>query len=368
MDGLIFTYLSIFPFGKLLGALPDIIILLICFADFIKRKKITINYFLIVCVFSIFYSLSIFSISEELKGIMYLIRLISYFYFSYIIALNFKNKKLLLNSLIVVGIFIAVFGILQYLIFPDTRGLKTLGWDDHYYRLISTLLDPAFTGILLILTIILTLAKAIKTKSKLMGLINVFLLIAILLTYSRATFAGLFFALSYLFYKTRKKIIIYLLFIFLILIPLLPKNSGGEGVNLARTYSIQDRLENYKLSLEIIKRSPLFGVGFNNICAAKEKLLQKESGLHSCSGLDNSMLFVIAATGIIGLISFISFVFEVIKSTKEINKDIIIASLIAIFVHGLFSNTFFYNFVLGWMALLIGATRKNSKDYISPSM
>lgn len=36
-----------------------------------------------------------------------------------------------------------------YLVFPDMRSLAFFGWDDHYYRLIGTLFDPNYTGLVL---------------------------------------------------------------------------------------------------------------------------------------------------------------------------------------------------------------------------
>ncbi len=44
-----------------------------------------------------------------------------------------KNKKLtnlLVRSLIGLGIFVAIFGWIQYLFYPDLRPLYLIGWDD----------------------------------------------------------------------------------------------------------------------------------------------------------------------------------------------------------------------------------------------
>ncbi len=362
MDRLIFLYLSIFPLGKLTGVLPDLLILLICVLFVFKNKKLQISNMVLIFMYSLLFSLSFFNLSEIITGSLYLLRFTGYILFSQVILDEFGKSKIkketLFNSLILIGVFIAVFGWIQYLFLPDIRALKTLGWDDHYFRLVSTFIDPAFTGILLVLTEILVVIKTIKNKNIFNYLLNLFLIITILLTYSRASFLALAVANMLLFLKFRQKLIIILFGIFLILIPFLPKNSGGEGVNLARTYSIVDRWINYKDSLKLIEKSPLFGIGFNNVCIATNR----NPNSHSCSGLDNSILFVVATTGIVGLIIFAQTIIKIIKNTNlESYGWGLIISFAAILVHGMFTNTYFYNFILGWVAILIGISRKKIK-------
>src|SRR3989304_8999963 len=72
---------------------------------------------------------------------LYLLRFLAY---SLLLNIKIDRKYLLFFSSA-----IAVFGLAQYILIPDTRFLAVLNWDDHYYRLLSTLLDPNFTGIIL---------------------------------------------------------------------------------------------------------------------------------------------------------------------------------------------------------------------------
>ncbi len=366
MDGLIFIYFIIFPFGKLLGTIPDLLIILIVIfslrSKIIQNGQKQVNALVTIFIFSLFFSLSFFNLPQIFTGFLYLVRLISYIFFSQIILQKFSKEKskkeLIFNSLISIGIFIAIFGWIQYFLFPDLRALKTLGWDDHYFRLTSTFLDPAFTGILLVLTEVLVLIKTIKKQSKTNYFINLFLIITILLTYSRSSFLSLFFSVLFLLFKFKKKFLLFLLVLFILIIPFLPKTSG-EGTNLARTNSINQKFINYQESIDLIKKSPIFGVGFNNLCIAKNSFLNKDNALsHTCSGLDNSVMFIMATTGVVGLIIFIQLIFSIIKNTElNLYGWGLIVSFVAIFIHGMFTNTFFYNFVLGWMAILIGVTR-----------
>ncbi|CAN5284790.1 hypothetical protein BH10PAT1_BH10PAT1_6750 [soil metagenome] len=365
MDQLIFLYLSIFPAGKILGNLSDFIIIFISIIFIFENKKFKLNNFSIVCIFSLIFSLIFFKITELNIGILYLIRFLSYLIFSEVIYERFgKNKKdinYIFNKLIIVGIFIAIFGWIQYFLLPDLRFLRNFGWDDHYFRLVSTFLDPAFTGIILVLTEILIIVKTLKNKTKLNYLLNIFLILTILFTYSRSSYLALFFAIIFLFIKFREKFLLGILILFILLIPFLPKEPS-EGTNLARTYSINQKFINYQESITLIEKSPVFGIGFDNLCIAKNKFLNSDNPKsHTCSGLDNSILFIVATTGIVGLIIFIQFIYKIIINTK---LDLIgwglMASFIAIFTHGMFTETFFYNFILGWLAILVGITR--SKD------
>ncbi len=352
MDFLIYFYLAIFPFGKTLGNLSDVIIIFICLWAFVKGYKFKTNNFILICVFSLLFSLSFFKLPQILVGIMYLVRLISYVFFAQILKARFGNSKIkrefLFNALIAIGFFIAFFGWIQYLFFPDLRALKVFGWDDHYYRLVSTFLDPAFTGIFLVLAEILVVLKTIKKNTRVNISLNIIFVFTILFTYSRASYLALLFSFAFLFLKYKKKAILFLSILFIFLMPILPK-PGGQGVNLARTYSIIDRFDNYRESILLIKKSPVFGIGFNNVCIATAR----NSSSHSCSGLDNGLLFITATTGVVGLIVFIQTIFRLIRNTrKDIYGTAIMVSLMAIFVHGMFTATFFYSFVMGWVGIL----------------
>src|SRR5260221_45768 len=321
MDGLIFIYLVLFPFGKLSGVIPDVMIGIIVIVGMLShRDKLRLSKFVVICIFSLLFSLSFFKLSALATGILYLLRLIAYILFSKVIFQQFGHKKkkreLLLNSLIGVGIFIAIFGWIQYFVFSDIRFLKAIGWDDHYFRLVSTYLDPAFTGILLVFTEVLVISKRVKKHSIQNLLLNLFLVFTILFTYSRASYLALLVVFVFLFLKYRDKFIIFLASVFVSLIFFLPQ-PHSEGVHLTRTYSITQKFVNYDESLKLITKSPIFGIGFDNVCVAKEKFLSIDnSKSHTCSGLDNSILFIIATTGIVGLLIFSQFIYKTLINTK----------------------------------------------------
>src|SRR3989338_6680935 len=46
------------------------------------------------------------------------------------------------------GFFVGL-GLGQYIFLPDTRFLLSYGWDEHYWRLIGTVLDPNYMGVMM---------------------------------------------------------------------------------------------------------------------------------------------------------------------------------------------------------------------------
>jgi len=361
---LFFLSLVIFPFGQLPALffsqaglsfrlhLLDVLVLLIFLVNIFMAKKPwskEISVLIVVAFFS--FLMSLFTGRATLVGFLYLIRLASYLCLSQVVFWLVKSRQLsknkLIQALIVLSVCVAIFGLIQYLFLPDLTAMKFFGWDDHYYRLVSTFLDPAFTGIILVLGINLVLVKKESFKYFLLFVLGV----SLALTFSRASFLALIASFVFLtIQKENLKSMAFVIVVLFLAIIFAPK-PAGEGVKLTRTSSITQKLDNYKFSLEIVKNEPLFGVGFNNICEYKTGEEKKDN---SCAGLDNSLLFVWATTGVVGLASFIYF-FNKLYILKPIRP-----SLIAILVHAQFTNTFFYAWVMFWLMLLWGASKADN--------
>lgn len=374
---LVLLVLAVFPFGQLLGIFTEsalnvsfrvhpidiIVFFTLCFTTSIYGLKPILfkyRYIFVPIIFS--FVLSIFLGSTSLIGFLYLIRLLTYllFFVSIFERKIIISKSALPQAMIIVGVLISLFGWVQYLLYPDLVSLKYFGWDDHYYRLTSTMLDPAFTGILLVLAILLSLDVYLKSRTKVHLLATIFFLVSLAFTYSRASFAALLIGLSVLLLKKHKSLFMAIATALIILIAILPRNMGGEGVRLLRTSSTIQKIENYKDSLKIISSSPLFGVGYNNICLAKNNLsLNISKQENSCSGLDNSFLLIVASMGIISFIGFVYFFREIWPQLGGLWK----ASAVSLAFHTLFTNSIFYSWVIIWMALLL-ALPKNLRSKV----
>ncbi len=272
-------------------------------------------------------------LTQVLTGSLYLFRFVGY---SLLISIGLAPGYLILFSSL-----LAVFGLVQYLFVPDTRWLFTLNWDEHYYRLLSTLFDPNFTGIILVLGLILIYFY----RPKWWGL-YVLHFAALLLTYSRSSYLAFLGAAAFLaIYKKHYKLIAGALLV-ISLIFLLPR-PGGEGVKLERIMSIKQRLSNYQLGIGFWQKSPVFGVGFNTLKYFRDNQLS-----HSASGLDSSLIFVLATGGVIGFLAYLN----LLRSLWQ--KDLVVkTTLAALLIHSLFVNSLFYSFVMIWLWAL-GAKRR----------
>ncbi len=377
-EKLIFVLLALYPFGQIVrlsfnvfgqdlvvqpvDIIAGLILLLVLFSKVNKPKIIVFRAFFVSLLYSFAFSIVFFKVSRLLPGALYFLRLVAY-YFVFVLAWNLsKNRKglkeLLLKALLLEAIIVGIFGWYQYFRYPDLTSLKFLGWDDHLFRLVSTFLDPGFTGIILVLGFVIALAKLLREKKKIFFASAVFLLITTAFTYARAAYLALLAGSIIVLYLTKKIKVFLLVLAGLVLIGISLPRPSSEGVKLERVSSVYTRLENYRESFTIIKKSPLFGAGYNNLCEAKIKYLgQDGQDSHSCAGLDSSVLMIWATTGIFGMIIFSYLIFIVwSRSSPDIYGLIFKSSVFAVFVHSLFTNSLFYPWVLFWMVLLLGAS------------
>ena len=372
---ILFIFLIIFPFGQLLklsfqpiDVIVGLAFLYILLFSVKKTKPIVIiENFLIAAMFSLLFSLSFFGAGQLILGILYLLRLTLYVYFILFVydyvSKSKDRKDLLFNGLILVCLFSAIFGWLQYFWFPDFRSFTVFGWDDHLLRLIGTFLDPGFTSIVIVFGTIATLYKYIFTKNRRFLWLVFFFILTLAFTYSRAGYVSLAVGGIYLAITEKKIKQLSLIFAAFIIILLSLPGTEGEGVRLERTASANARLLNYSQTIKIIQSSPLFGVGFNNICLAKSVLIGiNEQESHACSGADSSLLLILATTGVVGFIIFLWVLqsFYRFISLKGIYGKALIACSFALFTHSLFVNSLFYPWVMGWIAVLMAISLKKS--------
>lgn len=270
-----------------------------------------------------------------------------------------KTKNLITRLLIGAGSVSAIFGLWQYFFLPNTKFLKYLHWDPHYYRVIGTFLDPAFLGMIIVLTLILLIAHFWQeiTKPKKLFIVpySLFLIdyLALALTYSRSSYLAYLVGMGTLAWvkKTPKFFMIILLMGILTLL-VLPQPSG-EGGKLERTYTIEARVKNWHQSLTIISDHPLLGVGFNAYRYAQRDygfLVDDWQASHAGAGADSSLLFVLATTGILGFGAYLWLWGKTLKT----DSLVILASSTALLVHSFFNNSLFYPWIMVWMWALLG--------------
>lgn len=375
MNILLILLFAIYPFGQLPGILLSsilgtsfrlhpidfitfFILIYTISASYSIEKVWRYRYFFVPIIFSFF--VAFFEGRFTYVGLLYFFRILSYaLVLIYAIHNGLKiQKHRILQTLLLVGVLTASLGWIQYLLFPDLTTLKYYGWDDHYYRLTGAFLDPAFTGIVLVLSSFVCTHLYIKSAKLRFLFIELFLLVSLGFTYSRASILA-YLVGKYLMLRSKsKKLFVVVSLATIMLVVMLPKNMGGEGVNLSRTNSINQKLVNYRQNIEVIVSSPLFGVGMNNVCEAKKNTSGENApSKNSCNGFDNSILFFWATSGVLGLLGLCFFIYRVKRIAPGNESSLLTASFVSILIHSMFTNTLFYPWVIVWM---IGLLSKNS--------
>jgi len=310
---------------------------------------------------SLLINYSSLSVSEFFISLMYLIRWIAYAGIFFVVLDFDENfKKKISNILIIVGSLIVGLGYIQYFFYSNLRNLYYLGWDEHMYRMFSVFLDPNFAGAFFVLFLLFLVSIFLKKKSILMGLILILTLAAVFLTFSRSALIMLIISTSLLFIlMSRKKLIILLFAIVFVAILISSRYFNIANINLFRVASSEARIETAKDTLRIIQSRPILGIGFNAY-----RYVQVQYGLrnkinnasHADASTDNSFLFVMATTGIVGLILYLFLWFRMIKNASVL----VIASVVGVFVDSLFINSLFYPFIMLWLWILMGLEIKRN--------
>ncbi len=122
--------------------------------------------------------------------------------------------------------------------------------------------------------------------------------------------------------------------------------------HIDREQSASFRLSTWQQGWQLFSSHPILGVGFNayryglrEYGLADAKFLQN----HGSSGNDSSLLFVAATTGIIGLISYLFFLFSLIWKSKNY---LLISAITGLLIHSFFANSLFFPSILLWVSLL----------------
>lgn len=356
-------------FAILLFSTPQII------AIFAKKNKFVMLYGLFAVVSLLGLAIHTKTIFEFLASASYLVRLTSYVMLVIpLLQMRTKVQSRLKVELLCTGMIFILFGYVQYIYYPSLRNLFYLGWDEHLYRLFSTLLDPNFAGIYILLIIILystffftLFKKAVIAWKAVLVLGYVFLAPALLLTYSRDTYvAAVVSLIVFLLLIRQTKTVAIFLALFILGIFLLPKGLGGEGVKLLRTASIISRLDMYKNAWTIFTDNIFIGVGFDSLRFVSRSygFLSERDYLvsHSAAGVPNAYLSVLVTSGVIGFVLFFGFILNILKKILALTgqkKNVlysagVFASFTAVLTASLFENSLLYAPIMLWLAVITG--------------
>lgn len=296
--------------------------------------------------------------SGNLQGGLYLVRFViyslSFLLGYYLIKLKTVPPDRIPLIITQAALFFCLIGFGQLLLLPDLEQLSILGFDPHKSRLVSTFLDPNFAGVLINIGFILSIYLWNKNGEKLwLGMATIFL-ISLILTFSRSAYLMLLTALLMIGFLRIRKLIFLMLVVFLVIYLSLPRFSERiEGIWKLDS-SASERIDSWNKGVTIFQNNPILGVGFNNLSSAFEKyqlikVFSKDGG-HSASGIDSSLLTVLATTGILGLVSFLGFwvlvSVHLIKADRINKKDdfpiFLLTIIVSLFINSQFINSLFY--------------------------
>jgi len=397
------VFLGLFPLGELIrfdlgnfSIKPIDIAAILLFVVWVpqafkkwKKNIISNNLFIPIillaatmCI-SLLLNIKNFSGNEIFVAFSYILRWILYASLIFIVkSFQVKFKEKIIYLLLSIGAVIIFLGFTQHFFYTSLRNLYYLGWDEHMYRMFSTFLDPNFAGSFFVLYLIFLaglLLNSLKNKISqvwFIGLISIFTLVSVYLTYSRSALIMLIVS-AFIFLTSAKKIkwLVLIICVSVLFILTSSKNFYIENINLFRIVSAEARIDSAKVAIEIIKNNLFFGVGFNTYRYAQVKYGFRNAvgsaESHADAGTDNSFLFIFATTGIIGLIFYLNLLWVILKKSylnykqhkdKDIQKYIglvVLASVGGIIIDSFFVNSLFYSFVMIWIWILLGLIEKN---------
>lgn len=356
----------------------DMTISLFCFWGLLKTKFhlkkppsqiIAALVFVAVATTSLMFTPLHLNFNEYVLSFSYTLRFFLYVLFAWLIFSNaFSDlKKDSTRIFLLSGIAFAALGLEQFIFFPNLSFLSYVGWDPHYFRTVSTFLDPNFTGAFLVLTLILLTSSYLRGGNTMTPRVFIILFtiiyLALLTTFSRSSY--LMFLVSGLTFSFLKKSKIYflstlILFAILLLGFQIYTQLVTTPRNIDRDQSASSRFNTWQQGFALFQKSPILGIGYN---AYRYGIAQYNLGdkkfldSHGSSGNDSSLLFVASTTGIIGLLAYLYFLFSLVSCNYSQYRGIILPAVLGLLIHSFFANSLFYPPILAWI-LLISLTPK----------
>lgn len=375
------------PLGER-GALvvSDIIIPMVLIGWFLSKLKegfklkktplnIPILIFIFIAFISLLSSIRLWTRNEILVSSFYLLRWIEYVFLFFITVDIIKNRKQAANYvklLLLVGLAVAVLGLLQLIFMPSFEAMAEFGWDPHIGRVLSVFFDPNFTGGFLVIILALIIGIFIFTKSKQTKYFLLFLslpiFLAIIFTFSRSTYLALgvmFFVVGILKYRRLLLLGILISIILFLAVPRIQQRVSGA---LEIDPTAQARFKSWQDAAEIITDHPFLGIGYNTYQYAQVEYgkVGEIKGQHSVAGSDSSILTIWATCGFFGFLIYFwiygQIIFQSYKAwhNKKLSPGFrgfslgLFSGVLALFFHSQFANSLLYPYIMGLVWILVG--------------
>lgn len=348
----------------------------------IKRESPKINKWVL---FS-FLCLILASLASFINSVSYgtsfqgIIKLLKYLLILLVCGEEIKDRKHVVKIAISICcgvVFAAVDGLWQFYLGQDFVHGIAVHYNIGLRRASASFPDPNVFGVYMSALIPLVLGLTLlyfKGKQRVFMILPVVLgLLGAFLTFARGTGLAIFVTTLFLCILSRKKWLIIGLVAILVIFPfVMPKNikQWAKDVNYNPIVFMlnYDRLSIYRNTFNMIKHHPIVGVGVNTYIKnyAKYKFPEKDYEQTGDSiYAHNSFMQLTAELGLLGLASFLWFLFEVFKlginTYRKLKDDYlkaivlsVIACMISFLINGLTETSLYYPRVVMVFWYLIG--------------
>ncbi len=170
-------------------------------------------------------------------------------------------------------------------------------------------------------------------------------LIALLLTLTRSAWVGAFFGLVFLLYRKKKALaglLVPSVLAGLLLAPSKIRDRALSIFSLSNPTNVE-RINMWRVGLRMAKLRPIFGIGQNMASRIYPKYRRKDLPPPEIPHLHNTYLQIAVERGALGILSFLAFVFLIIKQLWN-RKDPEALGALAVMLGFLVSGFFEYNF------------------------
>lgn len=272
--------------------------------------------YLLISFFVKFFDYSLF---ENIVSFLYLLRL--FFYFLFFTYLYFyyqkKEKKDLVLGFLIFSFLTIIFSFVQFFLYPNLRNLAYLGWDVHQNRVFGVFFDTSVAASIYGLFFLFWLNY---NNTRYFWLLPPLFLL-LYFTYSRFVIFSFFLTLFLFFLKKSSLRYFFITLVFLIFLLIFFPQKSGVGVNLNRFFSIESRIKENILGIEMGLKNLLFGIGYNRIRFFRQKnnlLWQSDFNIyHGASSFQSTYVTLFVATGVVGLLFFGKGLIKLINCSKE---------------------------------------------------
>ncbi len=339
----------------------------------IKIPPLSIKPFVLFCLAataSTIIALDRLTFGQVLVSSLFLIRFIAYFAISVIVynSIAIKSQEKWINTILFLGLVYAFIGFIQLIFFSDLSQLQMYGWDPHQMRLVSTVLDPNFSGSIFVILSAISLSFYLYKSKKYYLICLIVFVLAIILTFSRSAYLAVATVMATLGVIKAPRVLLVSILVFAASFSLIPQVRNRIIGALTIDETAEARLESWQNALTVAKDNPFVGVGFNTYRYTQANYgffsFDNPLGGHSGGGSDSSILLVAATTGIVGLLIYFYFLLDIFKilKTKATKNPLHLGALAAFFgliVDSQFVNSLFFPQVMLIFYFILGLATKN---------